>query len=98
MENGEEIDVSTAPEFEAYRRLDREIVEAGFPNWQERQYRLGVQFNICVSDFAAGNASTTGPHLAWARFALETHGQPERAKRMLQLRSLGFAPTKRILT
>ena len=40
MENGEEIDVSTAPEFEAYRRLDREIVEAGYPNWQERQYRL----------------------------------------------------------
>ena len=65
MENGEEIDVSTAPEFEAYRRLDREIVEAGYPNWQERQYRLGVQFNICVSDFTAGNASTM--------FVLNTH-------------------------
>jgi len=45
MENGEEIDVSTAPEFEAYRRLDREIVEAGNPNWQERQYRLVRNFD-----------------------------------------------------
>ena len=45
MENGEEIDVSTAPEFEAYRRLDREIVEAGYPNWQERQYRLVRNFD-----------------------------------------------------
>ena len=55
MENGEDIDVSTAPEFEAYRRLDREIVEAGYPNWQERQYRLWASLISSTRPLGSGH-------------------------------------------
>ena len=68
---GEDIDPATDPTFGPFQRMDREITEAGFPGWQDRKYRLGVQFNICVTDFTAHNAST--------QFLLGTHGSREHA-------------------
>merc|ERR1712216_491051 len=34
---------------EQFAKLDAALTDAGFPSWQDRQSRLGVQFNICVT-------------------------------------------------
>ena len=75
MEVGEDIDPAIDPTFGPFQRMDREITEAGFPGWQDRKYRLGGQFNICVTDFTANNAST--------QFLLGTHRSREHAPKEL---------------
>ena len=76
---GEDIDPATDPTFGPFQRMDREITEAGFPGWQDRKYRLGVQFNICVTDFTASNAST--------QFLLGTHQSDQHAPNELNVAS-----------
>lgn len=43
---------------EHFAKLDKALTNAGLPSWKDRGTRLGVQFNICVSEFRKDNGAT----------------------------------------
>lgn len=43
---------------EEFEKLDASISSRGFPEWRNRQTRLGMQFNIALTDFTPENGAT----------------------------------------